>query len=655
MEGTRVDGHAFAVSCTVNSNSVSFTETADMTNQAGDHPAELVISNGSDRLGTMNFVISVEPCAMDENAEITEEDQSLFNQLYEKLATGSPATAATVAEMTNTDAVYLYTGSETGYTAGDWYYYDGSSWVSGGTYGSGFDPDGTYPGLTAGQLYTENGVENVEPYFFRAVPTAASEARLKKVVGGTVAWNQLVNNVTHFTNSTTDTKGNLELILRYNTGVSGSFSGIGSNILTGLFWLYFTASASGSGWHLYHNGSARNITIWSTSSSAPIENHKYLITFNVVSNDVSTVGGLVIDNLMLFDITQIFGSTIADYVNTLSATTNKIAKLKEWGFFAEPYYTYNPGLLKSVEGLTSHETIGFNAFNKDDIVSGKVVNSQTGAEINNASYSHSGYIRVVPNNVYVVLNVVYSSAMHSGAIYDANKQYIGALSFSANVRTFTVPQNGAYVIINFLTVNKDSVCLHLRRDESLDEYEPYEKHSYPLDDSLTLRGIPKLDSNNNLYYDGDEYLADGTVTRKYGTRAYQSGDVTGDTMITDGTNTVYKLATPTTETADPFTESQVIDPYGTEEFVSTGIVPVGHDTLYVDDLRQRLEDIAPPTTDGTYTLQVTVSGGRPTFSWVAANRSLSMGNPLASSVEEEPVEEAEEQTEEEPVEEGDVR
>lgn len=136
VEGTRADGHAFAVSCTVNGNSVSFTETTDMTNQAGDHPAELVISNGSDRLGTMNFVISVEPCAMDENAEITEEDQSLFNQLYEKLATGSPATAATVAEMTDTGAVYLYTGSETGYETGDWYYCNGSAWVSGGTYGA---------------------------------------------------------------------------------------------------------------------------------------------------------------------------------------------------------------------------------------------------------------------------------------------------------------------------------------------------------------------------------------------------------------------------------------------------------------------------------------------------------------------------------------
>ena len=37
--------------------------------------------------------------------------------------------------MTDESAVYLYTGSETGYTAGNWYYYNDSAWTSGGTYG----------------------------------------------------------------------------------------------------------------------------------------------------------------------------------------------------------------------------------------------------------------------------------------------------------------------------------------------------------------------------------------------------------------------------------------------------------------------------------------------------------------------------------------
>ena len=49
---------------------------------------------------------------------------------------GSPLTANEAADMTDTDKIYVYTGSETGYTAGDWYYFDGSDWADGGVYNS---------------------------------------------------------------------------------------------------------------------------------------------------------------------------------------------------------------------------------------------------------------------------------------------------------------------------------------------------------------------------------------------------------------------------------------------------------------------------------------------------------------------------------------
>jgi hypothetical protein len=37
--------------------------------------------------------------------------------------------------MTDTSKLYVYTGSESGYTAGHWYYYNGSAWTDGGLYG----------------------------------------------------------------------------------------------------------------------------------------------------------------------------------------------------------------------------------------------------------------------------------------------------------------------------------------------------------------------------------------------------------------------------------------------------------------------------------------------------------------------------------------
>ena len=62
-------------------------------------------------------------------------DVAVINTQVGALANGSPTPAETIAEMTEHDKVYLYTGSESGYTAGNWYYYNGSAWTSGGTYG----------------------------------------------------------------------------------------------------------------------------------------------------------------------------------------------------------------------------------------------------------------------------------------------------------------------------------------------------------------------------------------------------------------------------------------------------------------------------------------------------------------------------------------
>ena len=115
--------------------------------------------------------------------------------------------------------------------------------------------------------------------------------------------------------------------------------------------------------------------------------------------------------------------------------------------------------------------------------------------------------------------------------------------------------------------------------------------SYPLDSTLTLRGIPKLDSNNKLYFDGDTYDADGTVTHNTILRAYQSGDESLANAITDGTNTVVYSANASTEQADPYQHLQQCDPDGTEEYVSTGIVPVGHNSFYPENLRAKIEQL----------------------------------------------------------------
>lgn len=57
---------------------------------------------------------------------------------------GTPLTAKTASDMVDTDKIYVYTGNETGYINGNWYYYDGNAWVAGGAYNTfAYDTDTT--------------------------------------------------------------------------------------------------------------------------------------------------------------------------------------------------------------------------------------------------------------------------------------------------------------------------------------------------------------------------------------------------------------------------------------------------------------------------------------------------------------------------------
>ena len=71
-----------------------------------------------------------------EAATLAKEAANTAAEHAEESATkyGSPLTSNTVAGMTDHTRIYVYTGSEDGYTSGNWYYWDGDSWESGGAY-----------------------------------------------------------------------------------------------------------------------------------------------------------------------------------------------------------------------------------------------------------------------------------------------------------------------------------------------------------------------------------------------------------------------------------------------------------------------------------------------------------------------------------------
>lgn len=89
---------------------------------------------------------------------LTDAQKSVFAT---KAEVGTPLVAATAADMTDETKIYVYVGSETGYTAGNWYYYDGSAWQSGGIYNStAFESDTslTVPGAAADAKVTGDDI-----------------------------------------------------------------------------------------------------------------------------------------------------------------------------------------------------------------------------------------------------------------------------------------------------------------------------------------------------------------------------------------------------------------------------------------------------------------------------------------------------------------
>ena len=145
--------------------------------------------------------------------------------------------------------------------------------------------------------------------------------------------------------------------------------------------------------------------------------------------------------------------------------------------------------------------------------------------------------------------------------------------------------------------------------------------TYPIDPT-DLRGLFKM-SNGKLYCEGDIYPPSGGMERKFEYRAYQSGDESLTDAITDGTHTVVKLATPTTESATPYASPATVEAGGTEEFIDnrTVPIPVGNETYYASEYEihgktgvtvshgATADDPNPTEYEVEFTQQGTVYGG----------------------------------------------
>lgn len=582
--------------------------------------------------------------------------------------------------------------------------------------------NGYYEGMTVGdaeQLVATVGVTDKIPYNFRTAGGSADigDREVDTLVGGTVAWNQLVdynglrsksdNNVTIVDNN----DGSYTVSTTAQGASDNDYLSNGTiNVISGHKYLLVGCPSGGSG-STYRAYLVNNVESKSDFGNGAIYNATetgicYVIGMYIYKDAVIT--SAIKFKPQVFDLTQMFGSTIADYIYNLEAGAEGAGVAWFKKLFPKPYYAYDAGTLMSVSAA-SHKMTGFNQFNKSGTLNSGYLDEANSPTVH-LSYKYTDYIHVVPGVSYYFKG----TGGYTPAIcwYDADKSFIsGSKNSDATYRLISSPANAHYVRASFPAENLDTFCINLHWDGERDgDYEPYELRSYALG-NVELRGIPKLDADNKLYYDGDSYESDGTVARRYGivdlgtltwftSSPYKTASIagtkktssntevaniitekyhtvcrnatnnTGDIAIdsngtvfvradTDPTGMcVYELDTPTAESADPYQNPQIVNDWGTEEYVdrlataatsSRDVsIPVGHETQYQANLRAKLE-MAPnspdgdgdyivrqvsgentyvqitfpadelpaaPTTDGTYVLKCTVSSGTATYSWV---------------------------------------
>ena len=583
---------------------------------------------------------------------------------------------------------------------------------------------------SAEQLLSTQFVEDSVPYKFRTSGGSKDigNREYDEIVGGTVAWNQLIpiagssKTKTESNVTITDNRDGSYTVQTTQDGASADVN------------LTLTGAVTSKGGHVgilygcpsggYVNNSVkyRLWDAWGGIGNDHGNGHvgkwvaggQFEIRISVASGTVITTPIKFVPQL--FDLTQMFGSTIADYIYSLeNAQSGKgVAFFKS--LFPNDYYPYNAGELLSVEGLQSHDTVGFNQWDEEWVL-GYWNHSNNGVFVaNNSFFACKNKIPVFPNTTYFWQ---VPTVAREVLFYDGDENFLSyqSLGASTTAREFTTPANACYMTFycasTYGNTYKNDICINLSWSGWRNgEYEPYKKYSYTLDSSLTLRGILKLNAQNELYFDGDIYSHDGKVTRKIGvldlgsldwsygngyfgasvslnydttqSQWYQPKGLCGrlmptpmyyitssadrrdksvswynnmiratDSAYTDatafktamnGVMLIYELATPTEETAEPYTSPQAVDDFGAEEYISGNVVPVGHNTQYPANLRDKLQHLPnladndgyymisqqnkqmslelfripkAPTTDGNYTLKAHVSGGTPTYTWEA--------------------------------------
>ena len=538
---------------------------------------------------------------------------------------------------------------------------------------------------------TPTNITDTEPYCFRAVPSGVGDVvNESAIVGGTVAWNQLNANGNFATSDywsarygTVSISGNIATVTPTSDGTARGLIAsrtpqsyanrkylIGVDVKSPIDSTIelSCAGASAKTVSVSANTWKRAEVIWThnTDSNGAM--------YALIHGTTTTSQTIQYKNAILIDLTQMFGTAIADYIYSLEQATAGAGVAYFRSLFPKSYYAYNAGQLMSVK-TSGKRTSGKNIIDTSHLLnvngwteSGGVYTGYIGDLY--SSYFQSGYPNLVfkSSTQYTIALDYWSDVANKNLIivfcYSDGTMSQGACSATTRTRFSLTSAFGKTVSKVAFSYNSNGIChisnMQLEAGSTATAYEPYTLHTYALSDT-ELRGVPKLVSNK-LVYDGDTYSSDGAVQRKYGivdlgtlnwevgvtsqSGVYRMQSTTAPSGIKtvsgssdtaniicaryptinldnvyqcnigvclrtnggvavydtnyntassasafktamDGVYLVYELATPTTETAQPFISTQAIDSNGTEEYIDSRdvAVPVGHTSTYISGIK----------------------------------------------------------------------
>lgn len=496
---------------------------------------------------------------------------------------------------------------------------------------------------------SETDTTDTTPYLYRASNANGDRCYLEKLVGASFGMNQLAT----FSSNIPSTGDGITYTAEQNNSVlltgtcnntsqrSGWFKldeeGNFKNIV-GHKVLFFSKAISGT--------ASKNIKIDLFISGTPQHDIGDTFIKQVPQNYRrlywSYESGCVFSNYRItfncIDLTQMFGTAIADKAYTMEQTTagSGIAWLKSYGFFTESYYPYSTGSLQSVQ-TSGKANVGKNLFNP-----------YATQDTTYASATFANNVLTVTGRYYVGLELKLLAGTYTISMESVQTTGVSGFRFVYQDGTMTNLMNVTNYtytfdqpVVKFLLyagANTSATStykkLQIERGSTATSYEPYTHHTTILP-NIELRGVAQL-SGNDIVYDGDVENADGSVERKYGivdlgTIYYSNASATStyycsisnrkmgnckmiignnysyanpylsgndkcymensdslivyfkDSAYTDvatfktsmsGVYLVYELATPTTEQTSPIQNPQVYNSNGTEQFIDNRTVPI---------------------------------------------------------------------------------